>query len=572
MQAQLPLMNLSAAAAMPAGVKPTAPKPGAEEEFAGLLLASANLAGQATPATGETVAFIAGTEENPDGGSAQEEAAPDEGEAAIGSPISPDLRSSLSAAPAAAEVEPNLPAGTQLPVAKVSPQAADVEPLPTTGSQPAPGAEVGFAGTVTVENAPAAPVATTAAAQVGTVVQTEPGTIETGTGTVANAEGFADGTEPTPQTAESVLPATSGSAQVTQKVETGKQISRPLEVADVLALKARHLRRLAAQGVAAKPTYEDPRLSGERSPASVKPQQLPSLGQENRILAATSENVSGKVAVPVTAAPVDGVQILQNSQNPQTSQTPQAAVVADPELAAPAQEQPSLAASAMESKAEPEGSKGQEEETPGEGKPAPQAVPLTIQVARQAATSGAEHTPAPSTPTEHAGSGKANSLNQASSVVEGVSTRTAAPIFKQVVENIDMQSTGSSVKIQLNPEHLGRVEVSLLARGNVLEVRIVADNPQAAQSLQGNLHELTEGLKEKAVQFQHLDVQVESRETVRIKPEDGQQGRRDQQRGQERQGGDGRQDGSRERGRREHRSGSGLENQGWSWFDMKEEA
>jgi len=412
------------------------------------------------------------------------------------------------------------------------------------------------------------------------------GTAETETATIANAEVASDGKELQPLAAKSILPVSTDSTQNPQKLETQRPAGRPLEVADVLALKARHLRRLAAEGGTAKPTYEDPRLSGERIPASGKAEQLPSQGPENRIPVTTPEGLSGKLAVPVTVAQVDGVQdsqnsqslqnlqglqfspISQNSQSLQNSQLSQAAVAADAEFPVPAQELPAVESANLETQAAPAGNKGQQKETPTEGKADSPAVPLTNHVARPAMVPSAE----PAGSTEHAGSGEANATGKGSSLAEGPSARTAAPVFRQVVENIDMQSTGSRVKIQLNPEHLGRVEVSLVARNNVLEVRIVADNPQAAQSLQGNLHELTEGLKAKAVHYQHLDVQVESRETVRIKPEDGQPDRRDQQRGQERQGGDGRQDGSRERGRRENRSENGRESQAWSWFDMKEEA
>ncbi len=216
-----------------------------------------------------------------------------------------------------------------------------------------------------------------------------------------------------------------------------------------------------------------------------------------------------------------------------------------------AQEQGSEAVSGQPAVSSPEVShhKSSDAKSPHQepGKPIMQAEQVSI--AHEVHHTAESHARSP-----HAGNDPVPSLKDGAGTRDGghvMAAKAHAPVFKQVVANLDLRGGESHVKIQLHPESLGKVEVALVGKGHALEVRIVADSPQAAEALQNNLHELTDGLKAKASGFHHLDVRVEVREPVVIKQDGAQQERRDQQRGQERQEGRSERD-SRQDGRDRH--------------------
>lgn len=89
---------------------------------------------------------------------------------------------------------------------------------------------------------------------------------------------------------------------------------------------------------------------------------------------------------------------------------------------------------------------------------------------------------------------------------------TASPV-QQVLRQISIPASGvgevKRLSVQLEPEHLGRVEVRLTATANRLEVILQAESPAAAQALRDGAQELARTLGGKLDgRWQHVDVRI----------------------------------------------------------------
>ena len=86
-----------------------------------------------------------------------------------------------------------------------------------------------------------------------------------------------------------------------------------------------------------------------------------------------------------------------------------------------------------------------------------------------------------------------------------VRARLAGDIASQFTNRNGMQT----LTLQLEPDHLGKVEVRMLAKGDQLSVRLLAENREAETALRHNLKELTDAIQEKTGKYQQIDVRVE---------------------------------------------------------------
>ncbi|MDY0110455.1 MAG: flagellar hook-length control protein FliK [Candidatus Krumholzibacteria bacterium] len=89
---------------------------------------------------------------------------------------------------------------------------------------------------------------------------------------------------------------------------------------------------------------------------------------------------------------------------------------------------------------------------------------------------------------------------------------TGSPV-QQVLRQISSPASGvgevKRLSVQLEPEHLGRVEVRLTATANRLEVILQAESPAAAQALRDGAQELARTLGGKLDgRWQHVDVRI----------------------------------------------------------------
>ncbi|MBC9783418.1 flagellar hook-length control protein FliK [Heliobacterium chlorum] len=83
-------------------------------------------------------------------------------------------------------------------------------------------------------------------------------------------------------------------------------------------------------------------------------------------------------------------------------------------------------------------------------------------------------------------------------------------VFRQMVENTQLlkKSGGSELKIQLKPEVLGKMQLSLSIDSGIVSVRFSAENPQVRQMLESNLPELKHSLEEQGLKFDRIEVSV----------------------------------------------------------------
>ncbi|MDD6327078.1 MAG: flagellar hook-length control protein FliK [Lachnospiraceae bacterium] len=84
-----------------------------------------------------------------------------------------------------------------------------------------------------------------------------------------------------------------------------------------------------------------------------------------------------------------------------------------------------------------------------------------------------------------------------------------ADILRQVVEavRVNISRNQTSMTLQLNPENLGKVQISVVQRHGMMQAQIVAENEAAKQAIEGNLAMLHEA-------FHHQELRVESVEVT----------------------------------------------------------
>ncbi|MCL1829499.1 MAG: flagellar hook-length control protein FliK [Oscillospiraceae bacterium] len=84
-------------------------------------------------------------------------------------------------------------------------------------------------------------------------------------------------------------------------------------------------------------------------------------------------------------------------------------------------------------------------------------------------------------------------------------TATPATLFDALVESITAPDS-NNMEIQLKPEFLGKVAISLALGGEGLEIKIKADEAAAGRLLAGQITQLSESLTEKGVKVSSIDV------------------------------------------------------------------
>ena len=84
-----------------------------------------------------------------------------------------------------------------------------------------------------------------------------------------------------------------------------------------------------------------------------------------------------------------------------------------------------------------------------------------------------------------------------------------ARLAGQISSNFTNRNGMQTLTLQLEPDHLGKVEVHLVARGDRLSIRLLADNREAETALRQNLRELTDAIQQKTGKYQQVEVRVE---------------------------------------------------------------
>ncbi len=107
----------------------------------------------------------------------------------------------------------------------------------------------------------------------------------------------------------------------------------------------------------------------------------------------------------------------------------------------------------------------------------------------------------------------ASAVHRATSVASS-SAREVAPahVVRQVVQEIDAmvhQGRTNSVSLQLEPEHLGRLRVTISISEGAIHTHIVADNHAVRQMLESNSALLQQAFQERGLQMGALQVSVQ---------------------------------------------------------------
>lgn len=127
------------------------------------------------------------------------------------------------------------------------------------------------------------------------------------------------------------------------------------------------------------------------------------------------------------------------------------------------------------------------------------------------------------------------------------SRRIQAQVTRAILAGSGLNSGEQTLTLQLEPDHLGKVEVRLLARGDRLEITFTADTPEAQQALREGSNDLVRLLAGRVDgRWQHVDIKVADPTDPRR--ENAQQDQRDQDRPR-----DGRRESDQQERRRERR-------------------
>ena len=101
----------------------------------------------------------------------------------------------------------------------------------------------------------------------------------------------------------------------------------------------------------------------------------------------------------------------------------------------------------------------------------------------------------------------------------------AASVRSQVIRQVAAQArpTGGteSVTLQLNPEHLGQVEIQFSGRDDQLQVVITASGQDAERALREGVRELADGIVERSGRWQQVEVRVELKDSGERRQERG---------------------------------------------------
>jgi flagellar hook-length control protein FliK len=86
----------------------------------------------------------------------------------------------------------------------------------------------------------------------------------------------------------------------------------------------------------------------------------------------------------------------------------------------------------------------------------------------------------------------------------------AADIVRQVVEEIktNINDKVRSLELRLNPENLGRVQISVTTKNGVMQARIIAENEAAKNAIEGSLSLLKETFNEQNLKVEAVEVTI----------------------------------------------------------------
>lgn len=104
---------------------------------------------------------------------------------------------------------------------------------------------------------------------------------------------------------------------------------------------------------------------------------------------------------------------------------------------------------------------------------------------------------------------------QAAESTEGLSSQIdTANIIRQIVEfsKVTLSNTATTMEMQLNPEHLGKIYLEITSREGIVSARITAQNEAVKEALESQIVELRQNMNQAGVKVEAVEVTVGSHE------------------------------------------------------------
>jgi flagellar hook-length control protein FliK len=96
-----------------------------------------------------------------------------------------------------------------------------------------------------------------------------------------------------------------------------------------------------------------------------------------------------------------------------------------------------------------------------------------------------------------------------------------AAVLEQIARKLTIaaRKPGDEISIQLSPEHLGKVRVSLEMKAEGMSARIAVENESVRKQVESNLASLKDALKDQGIQLQGLEVSVDQKHSSLFNPD-----------------------------------------------------
>jgi len=103
---------------------------------------------------------------------------------------------------------------------------------------------------------------------------------------------------------------------------------------------------------------------------------------------------------------------------------------------------------------------------------------------------------------------KSNTTNEPARMAEALPRQTINQMSEQI--NMLIQHGRSSLRLQLSPEHLGRIDIRLVNSGHGMGVTVLTEHAETGKLLEAQLDQLRQTLQEAGIQLSHLNIGQQS--------------------------------------------------------------
>jgi flagellar hook-length control protein FliK len=90
----------------------------------------------------------------------------------------------------------------------------------------------------------------------------------------------------------------------------------------------------------------------------------------------------------------------------------------------------------------------------------------------------------------------------------GLTSRLSDSVLKQVAEKMIYQANNNQhrLRLQLTPPELGKLNINMVVKANVVHATIIADNPQVKAALEDQMAQLKDNLAKQGLDLEHFDI------------------------------------------------------------------